>query len=704
MFVYPGGQFPTGTYQAGNYWVDVSFSTTAQDATPPTVAAQSPAPGASAVPVTSTVTATFSEPVQAGSFTFVLKDGNGTVVPSTFTYDAAAMKATLTPTNALATNTTYTATVNGAKDTVGNTMGSTSWSFTTPTPVTTGTLFPGTATPTILNDSDPNAIEVGVRFFSDVAGYITGLRFYKGPNATGTHVGHLWTSTGTLLTSATFTGETGSGWQTVNFASPVAIQANTTYVASYYAPAGRYSATPSYFAGAASNGYLHAPADGANGGNGLFTYQAGGGFPTSSYNASNYWVDVLFDQTTTDTTPPTVSGVSPADGSIGVLPSATPTVTFSEAIQPTSVSMTVTDAFNNAVPGNVAYDATTKTARFIPASSFGSFMTYTVKVTGIKDLSGNPLATPSIWTFKTRGIWLQTTVGDFSSGTNSGTVVTNEAGGEVRLAPALADEFGGPSLNGTVWTSKSWAPDGGGPSVTTVSNGILTTGGTALLSTQSFVNSPVEAMVAFGAAPYQHFGLVTSFDAAAGNYWALFSTWGTTNTLYARVDANGITTDVSLGALPAGFHDYKVQPTATGFDFYIDGILKTSIAASFQSSVSMKAGVSAFNGSPALQADWVHYNNYAAGQAGVFTSVVFNAGSSVSWDAVTWTADLPAGTGIMVEVETSNDGTNWSGWSQVTNGGAITPVKSQYLRYRITLTASSTGVSPVLRDITFTWK
>src|SRR5207302_5928340 len=91
------------------------------------------------------------------------------------------------------------------------------------------------------SDSDPASIEVGVKFRSDVAGYILGLRFYKGSTNTGTHVGTLWTSAGTALASATFTGETASGWQQVNFASAVPISANTTYVASYHAPVGHYA-------------------------------------------------------------------------------------------------------------------------------------------------------------------------------------------------------------------------------------------------------------------------------------------------------------------------------------------------------------------------------------------------------------------------------------------------------------------------------
>ncbi len=93
---------------------------------------------------------------------------------------------------------------------------------------------------------------------SDVSGYITGIRFYKGPGNTGTHIGNLWTSTGTLLATVTFTDETASGWQEADFSTPVAITAGTTYVASYYAPAGDYAADTFYFAlSGVNSGPLH---------------------------------------------------------------------------------------------------------------------------------------------------------------------------------------------------------------------------------------------------------------------------------------------------------------------------------------------------------------------------------------------------------------------------------------------------------------
>jgi hypothetical protein len=86
-----------------------------------------------------------------------------------------------------------------------------------------------------------------VKFRADLDGFVTRLRFYKGPQNTGSHVGHLWTSTGTLLASVTFTGASASGWQQVTLPTPVAVTAGTTYVASYHAPVGRYAFNSAYF-------------------------------------------------------------------------------------------------------------------------------------------------------------------------------------------------------------------------------------------------------------------------------------------------------------------------------------------------------------------------------------------------------------------------------------------------------------------------
>ena len=138
-------------------------------------------------------------------------------------------------------------------------------------------------------------MELGVKFVASTNGTITGVRFYKAAGMTGTHVGSLWTATGTLLASATFTNETASGWQTVDFANPVSIAGGTTYVAAYLSD-GSYVADSNYFGSAFTNGPLTAPSNADGSGNGVFVYGSGINFPNGSYQASNYWVDVVYNQ------------------------------------------------------------------------------------------------------------------------------------------------------------------------------------------------------------------------------------------------------------------------------------------------------------------------------------------------------------------------------------------------------------------------
>jgi len=158
------------------------------------------------------------------------------------------------------------------------------------------TIWPATAAPSDIDVGPDSSVELGVSFTSDTNGFITGIRFYKGAANTGTHVGNLWSSSGTLLATATFTNETASGWQQVNFSNPVAITANTLYVASYFVSAGHYSADWNYFTTTGvDNGNLHAPENGIPAPNGVFTYGAGSNFPSSTHGSTNYWVDVVFN-------------------------------------------------------------------------------------------------------------------------------------------------------------------------------------------------------------------------------------------------------------------------------------------------------------------------------------------------------------------------------------------------------------------------
>ena len=412
-----GTQYASFLAVAGSY-----TATYVIDTTSPTITTQSPTNGASGVNVATTVTATFSEaadPATISTSTFELRDATNTLVPAVVTYNATTLIATLTPTSALAGSATYTATIKGGvsdprvKDLAGNALGANViWSFTTaagPTCPCSG--WSSSTIPTNPSVADPSAVELGVKFRTDISGLITGIRFYKGSGNTGTHVGNLWTAAGQLLATATFTSESTSGWQQVNFAAPVAIAANTVYVASYFAPNGNYAGDNSYFANSGvDNGVVHLLRDGVNGGNGIYAYGASSTFPNSTFQASNYWVDVVFTLSGPDTTPPTLTTTSPANGANGVNSGTTVTAVFSEAMDAATINTNtfeLRNATNVVVPATVTYNAATLTATLTPTSALTASASYTANVKGggtdprVKDLAGNALAANVNWSFTT---------------------------------------------------------------------------------------------------------------------------------------------------------------------------------------------------------------------------------------------------------------------------------------------------------------
>jgi hypothetical protein len=135
--------------------------------------------------------------------------------------------------------------------------------------------------------------ELGVKFKSSVSGYIRGVRFYAPEFPDDTYTGHLWTSGGTLLASADFTGVTSAGWQEVLFSAPVPIAANTTYVASYHTE-GKFVFTSYGLSSAVTTGALTALSSSGGSGNGVYSYGSSATFPSSTYQDENYWADVLF--------------------------------------------------------------------------------------------------------------------------------------------------------------------------------------------------------------------------------------------------------------------------------------------------------------------------------------------------------------------------------------------------------------------------
>jgi hypothetical protein len=150
-----------------------------------------------------------------------------------------------------------------------------------------------TQTPTFTNITDgigsAGDYELGMEFVTTKAGTINAIRYYKPENETGTHIGNIWSSTGTLLASVTFTNETASGWQEQLLSSPLTIAANTKYVVSVNANT-HYAATPGGLATTITNGEINTVTDGSNG---VLNVNPSV-FPNQSFNNANYFRDIVY--------------------------------------------------------------------------------------------------------------------------------------------------------------------------------------------------------------------------------------------------------------------------------------------------------------------------------------------------------------------------------------------------------------------------
>lgn len=391
-----GHGFPTSSFRASNYYVDVMFS--GSTSVPPSVTGQTPAPSSSSIDPAVNPTVTFSKQMDPTTISFTLTDPSSNPVPATVSYNSTTKTATLDPTAPLAAGTLYTATVNGS-DTNGNPLPAVvTWNFRTAFAGQVGgacpcTIFSDLSSPAS-DIPDPGSVEVGVKFSSDADGIITGVRFYKAVDNIGVHTGSLWTAAGVLLATATFSNESTSGWQTVTFASPVAITAGTSYVASYHAPNGHYQATPGAFASTGVDNFpLHVPAHGS-----LYDYATG--FPRSSSDA-DYGVDVVF--TVPASTVPTVTATTPAANATSVSVGTAITATFNTTLIAGTPTVSVTGPNNTSVTGSTTLDTAQKVLTFTPSAALATGAQYTVTISGGRSLAGTPQAGPYTFSFTSRG-------------------------------------------------------------------------------------------------------------------------------------------------------------------------------------------------------------------------------------------------------------------------------------------------------------
>ena len=342
------------------------------DTTAPTVSQMSPGEDVSGVGTNGRLTVTFSEamtPAAINAANFRLTNGVDSV-PGTVTLDAANHIAVFEPTSGLAPDTRYTATmVTGIKDLAGNPLASDfAWCFVTgpgadaSAPGVASTVPAGAASGVAVNRS------VVATFSADMdSASITSANFtLTGPGAVAV------------------AGTVSYGRRAAVFVPSGALAANATYTASI---------------GTGVKGLTGVP----------LPARVSWSFVTGAAG---------------DATAPVVAAVSPAPAASGVAIGQSVSVTFSEPMNPMSITtanLNVTTpgaagAAARRVIGTVSFDVATNTATFVrinhlttpvafhltPVSDLEPNTTYTATLgTGAKDLAGNALVDGKVWSFTT---------------------------------------------------------------------------------------------------------------------------------------------------------------------------------------------------------------------------------------------------------------------------------------------------------------
>ncbi len=638
------GTFPTYTSGNANYYVDAVFNTV--DNSPLSATGQWPLPSSSSNPTSTTIGAVFSKDVTPSTIVFTVKDPAGVVVPGAVAYASTTRTATFTPTSPLANSTTYSVALT-ATDTTGLVLSSgQTWSFTSAQPTSpTGTcpcgLFNDSTTPTVLQFSD-SPVTLGISFSATSDGSVTGMRFYKSAGNTGTHVGALWSASGTKLASATFANESSSGWQTVTFSSPVNITANTTYVVSYRSTTGNYSVTPSAFTSGMTNGPLAAAPNA-----GAFNYTDA--FPGSS-SPSSYLVDVVY---TKAPAPVALVSQAPVSGATSVAVSSPISITVSAPVAP-GYTFSVKNG-TTAIAGTTSQSPDGATLTFTPSQSLPGGATITATVSGIASAEGGTLATQT-WSFSTVAA-VATTYSLFGNVTPT-TASTNDSAA-LELGVSFSSSQDG-VVNGVRFFK--------GAGNTGTHTGTLWSAAGAALATVTFTN---ETAIGWQTATFSTPVAITAGQTYVVSYYAPNGHYANTPAYFTQAAMGG---PLTAGTSTNGRYHYGAGggfPTDTwnGTNYFVDVVFTPNASSgtgtpppppdpgvSIFANAAVPANVAWPDGSP-LQLG-VRFTSSSAGQV---TGVRFYKGAG---DSGAHTASLWSATGTLLA--TANfTAESASGWQDV---------------------------------------
>lgn len=381
---------------------NVTYTATYSGSAAPAIAAVVPASGATAVNVDTSVTATFSQPMNAATLTpatvQLLPQGSATPLPATVTYDATTRVVTLDPADSLTAGAAYTARVvggpNGVKDVNGNALAADiAWGFTTGTGSTSTIYVSDLTWASAVNGWGP--VEKDRSNGEEGAGdgltlTLNGVTFAKG---LGTHA----------FSDVRFA----LGGNCSTFEASVGVDdemAGGSVVFEVWTDGARVFSTP-VMTGASATVPVSVPIGGVTE-LGLVVGDGGDGIVGDHAD----WADArVICAEAGDTVPPIVQGVVPAAAAGAAPVNVTVGAYFSESMNPATITAaTVTllaQGTATPIPATVSYDAAARAAMLDPTVNLASSTTYTVRVAGgaggATDVAGNALAADFVWTFTT---------------------------------------------------------------------------------------------------------------------------------------------------------------------------------------------------------------------------------------------------------------------------------------------------------------
>jgi hypothetical protein len=432
--------YPIDFYNGGNYWVDVSFTTSLNTAAPQ-VTSQTPIADATNVPVGNVdITAAFDKAIDGSTVntnTFLVKDSSGNPVAGTVSYNTQTQTAMFRANTVWQTSAKYTVTLKGGgSPTIADMQGiplatDDVWSFMTDAAqlACPCSLYNGQNPAGSTTYLDPTSYELGNKVVAQENGYITALRFYKSivtPDTT--HDGNIWDANGNNLASVTFTNESDYGWQEAALTTPLYVTRGQVYVISYGETTGDYQAYAGAFtAPLSSPGLIAYPSgDSRNAtvdtGTSNAVFSSSKGIYPASIGSTNgyYYVDAVFSLSTNDASPK-ILVAQPTDKSYGIDHTASVTAAFDKPLDPATVNnstVKVYDATGNLVAGTASYDISKHSITFKSTVPLAYNAKYSVTINnGVKDLQGTDFVTYS-WSFTTGS----PTVSDMNQG-NGGPIL-----------------------------------------------------------------------------------------------------------------------------------------------------------------------------------------------------------------------------------------------------------------------------------------